>query len=162
MEIKNNNIQFPPERELISEDLISDFFYYQDVKKCKILDNSNYYYRSNPTSLTMSYRKDRFEKTLFFYDYLAKLLKNYNYSDEAFLRLKKLLFIYIRVCIQQEKREISNLSLFKSLFNIKRICNDKNLIQTINSYPVKKLGFKQRIFITFVKYKLTIFLYFLT
>lgn len=159
--IKNNNIQFPSERELISEDLIFDFFYYQHVKKCKILDNSNYYYRSNPTSLTMSYRKDRFEKTLVFYNFLAKLLKNYNYSDEAFLRLKKLLFIYIRVCIQQEKRKISNLSFFKSLFNIKHICRDKNLIQIINSYPVEKLGFKQRIFIMCIKYKLTIILYFL-
>ena len=160
--IKDNNIQFPSERELISEDLIFDFYYYQYVKRFKLLNNSNYYYRANPTSLTMSYRKDRLEKTIIFYKHLSNLMKESNYSKEAFLRLKKLIFIYIRMCIKQEKTNISNLNFFKSLSNIKRICNNNDLIQIINDYPVNKLGFKQRIFIICIKYKLTIILYFLT
>ena len=160
--IKDNNIQFPSERELISEDLIFDFYYYQYVKKCKLLNNSNYYYRANPTSLTMSYRKDRLERTIVFYKHLSKLMKKSNYSKESFLRFKKLIFIYIRMCIKQEKSRISNLNFFKSLSNIKLICSNKDLIQIVNSYPVEKLGFKQRIFIMCIKYKLTIILYFLT
>lgn len=157
--IKNNNIQFPSERELISEDLIFDFFYYQHVKKCKILDNSNYYYRSNPTSLTMSYKKDRFEKTLVFYQHLNKLMKNSSFSNEAFIRFKKLIFIYVRMCIQQEKKKISNLKLKDSLLNIKRLCEDKNLKKILEEYPVNKLEFKQKVFIYCIKYKISILLY---
>lgn len=103
--IKKNNIIFPSERELISEDLIFDFYYYQYVKKCKLLNNSDYYYRTNPNSLTMSYRKDRFKKTMVFYQHLNKLMENSSFSNEAFIRFKKLIFIYVRMCIQQEKKE---------------------------------------------------------
>ena len=157
--IKNNNIQFPSERELISEDLIFDFFYYQHVKKCKILDNSKHYYRSNPTSLTMSYKKDRFEKTLVFYQHLNKLMKNSSFSNEAFIRFKKLIFIYVRMCIQQEKKKISNLKLKDSLLNIKRLCEDKNIKKILEEYPVNKLEFKQKVFIYCIKYKISILLY---
>src|SRR5699024_4808261 len=136
--IKNNNIQFPSERELISEDLIFDFFYYQHVKKCKILDNSNYYYRSNPTSLTMSYRKDRFKKTMVFYQHLNKLMNDNSFSNEAFIRFKKLIFIYVRMCIQQEKKKVSNLKLKDCILNIKRICEDKNLKKILEEYRVNQ------------------------
>lgn len=157
--IKNNNIQFPSERELISEDLIFDFFYYQHVKKCKILDNSNYYYRSNPTSLTMSYRKDRFKKTIVFYQHLNKLMNDNSFSNEAFIRFKKLIFIYVRMCIQQEKKKVSNLKLKDCLLNIKRICEDKNLKKILEEYPVNQLEFKQKIFIYCIKYKIIMLLY---
>lgn len=160
--IKANNILFPSERELISEDIIFDFYYYQYVRKCKLLNNSNYYYRTNPESLTMSYKKDRFAKTLILYNHLVKLMEEDNYPEEAFLRFKKLMFIYIKVCIKQENSKTSNLSFFQSISNIKRICSNHDLYQMIKSYPVNKLGLKQEIFVMCIKYKLTFILYFFT
>lgn len=157
--INNNNIRFPSERELISEDLIFDFYYFQHVNKCKLLNNSDYYYRTNPNSLTMTYRKDRFKKTMVFYQHLNTLMINNSFSNESLIRFKKLIFIYVRMCIRQEKKKISNLKIKDSLINIKKICEEKSLKKIINEYPVEQLEFKQKIFIYCIKHKITILLY---
>ena len=59
--IKRYNIQFPSERELISEDIIFDISYYSIAKKVVILQQHFYHYRENLTSLTKKYRPDRLE-----------------------------------------------------------------------------------------------------
>lgn len=68
--IKNHNINFHSERELISEDLI---FNLDVLKYCKkvIFSNTKYYhYRFNTKSLTNTIRLDRVEKNLELYNYI--------------------------------------------------------------------------------------------
>lgn len=60
--ILNNKWKFISEREIISEDIYSLLNLYKYVNKVAILSEALYFYCENGTSLTHTYRKDRFEK----------------------------------------------------------------------------------------------------
>lgn len=159
--IKDNNIRFYSERTYISEDLLFDLDFYKHVNKCIVLHNITYNYRYNPSSLTTSYRKDRFPSTMFFIKIMEERLIKENYSSECLLRLHKLCFVYVRTCIKQEKKKISHLPFKESIRNIRKICSDPKLNEIIFAYPVHKLGFKQKLFIYLIKKRLSCILYLL-
>ena len=68
--IKEKNVRFHSERELISEDLIFNLDYLKHTNKVAFNNGEHYHYRANPTSLTSSVRIDRIEKNLQLYEYI--------------------------------------------------------------------------------------------
>lgn len=155
--IEENKLHFVSERELISEDIVWDSDYYKYAKSAKIINSTEYYYRSNPTSLTKKYQPDRFQKNIYFFEYMVDKLNLARlgrlYTDAKF-RLAKNLFINVRVSLIQLK----HLDFKEKLKQIDQICNDETLISVIDNYPVNKLHIKQRIFIYLIKYKLSLIL----
>ena len=160
--IKKYFIRFPSERELISEDLVFNIDYMQHVNSSCTISYIGYMYRFNPSSLTTSYRNDRFTACRHFYEEIKNKLLKLGYDEKVILRLQRLFFVYTRMCIHQEIRKISGLSLRESLLNINNICNDEILQEIIQSYPINKLGIKQRVFLLLLKQKCLLFLYLLS
>ena len=160
VDYKKYNLTFPSEREFISEDIIFDYSYFKFVEKAMLIPSTSYCYRTNLNSLTQSYRKDRFDKTIFLYQYLEEKLLTDKFDSDALLRLFRMFFVYIRVCINQENTKISKLTLKQAFNNIKKICSNKYLISKIESYPINFLGIKQKIFLYSIKYKLIPLLYY--
>lgn len=68
--IKDNNVRFHSERELISEDLIFNLDFLKYATKVAFNNGAHYHYRVNPTSLTSTVRTDRIEKNLRLYEYI--------------------------------------------------------------------------------------------
>lgn len=68
--IKQNNVRFHSERELISEDLIFNLDYLKYANKVAFNNGTHYHYRVNPTSLTSTIRTDRIEKNYKLYEYI--------------------------------------------------------------------------------------------
>ena len=68
--IKNNDIHFHSERELISEDLIFNLDFLKYTQKVACNKGEYYHYRTNPMSLTSAIRTDRIEKNLALYEYI--------------------------------------------------------------------------------------------
>lgn len=60
--IRNCNWRFVSERDIISEDVYSLLCLYKHVKRVSVLPEALYFYCENSTSLTHTYRKDRFER----------------------------------------------------------------------------------------------------
>ena len=148
--IKKNKLKFVSERDLISEDIVWDTDYYKFCRSVQIIAAATYYYRLNPTSLTQIYREDRFQKNVYFFEYMIKKLSSSIIYEDAKQRLSKNLFINMRASISQEK-----CNTFKSAYcHIKNMCNNKTLKQAIDDYPVKKLGKSQLCFILMIKYKM--------
>lgn len=154
-------IKFPSERVIISEDLFFNIDYAQNINKACTIDYVGYNYRYNPSSLSKKYRKDRFEASKYFYLELKKKLEFLGYDNETLLRLSRIFFIYIKICISQERYQTSNRKYKDSLKTISKICNDSLVQEIINDYPINKMGVKQRIFIYLIKYKLLNTIYFL-
>lgn len=148
--IKKYSLSFVSERELISEDIVWDSDYYKYSKSVKIITSVGYYYRFNPVSLSHTYMSNRFEKSIYFFQYMKKKLKGTSLDTDVKLRLIKNLFINVRACFAQD----AELSFVKIYSNIKRICNSSILQRSIGRYPINKLGVKQKGFILMVKYKL--------
>lgn len=159
--IKKYGLEFPSERELISEDLVFNIDYLQYAKGACIISETGYNYRVNLQSLTTNYRKDRFEASKHFYLEMKKKLIDLKYDKLTMLRLDRMFFIYLRMCIRQESYRISKNKREISCNNIKRICKDSTVRKIIAEYPVNKLEFKQRIFLYLLKYNMNHLFYFL-
>ena len=159
--IFEHNLRFPSERELISEDLVFNIDYMQYANGACTIDKAGYNYRVNLGSLSTSYRKDRFEASKHFYLEMHKKIMNLGYDDETELRLKRMFFIYIKMCIKQENGHLRDMTFKINLFNIRKICRDEIVLDVLNNYPTNQLEFKQRIFVTLIDKKATLFLFIL-
>lgn len=80
--IIENNWRFVSEREIISEDYYSVLKLYQYLQKVVILDEIFYHYTTNPTSLTQTFRKDRYEKIRCFYIKMQDLAQEMGVAQE--------------------------------------------------------------------------------
>lgn len=151
--IKENNIKFPSERKMISEDMPFNLEYLQYANGGLVVEYSGYRYRYNETSLTTSYRRDRFNATKIFFKTMHKKVSELGYGKDCQLRLDRMFFVYLRMCITQENRRISRLDKREALSNISVLCSDDYVKYTISSYPVNKLGKSQRLFLWLIKNK---------
>lgn len=158
--IREHNLRFPSERELISEDLIFHLEYSQYANGACTITNTDYKYRVNEESLSKSYRTDRMEKSLFFYDEVIRRLKIYGYGENVVNRAKRILFVYTRTSISQEVTYKKN-TIVVAVRNIKKICSNTHLLEIINSYPIREFGLPQRVFLECVKHKMGLALYIL-
>lgn len=80
--IKENNVRFHSERELISEDLIFNLDYLKHAQKVAFNNGEHYHYRVNPSSLTGTIRTDRIEKNYTLHTYIEEHLENWRLDKE--------------------------------------------------------------------------------
>lgn len=69
---KDNDIRFPSERVLISEDIIWDSQYYKYSSAAAIIKSTAYKYRITPGSLTQKYKPNKFKMICNLYDVLCE------------------------------------------------------------------------------------------
>lgn len=85
--IKRANWRFVSERQYISEDVYSLLYLYKKIKSVSVLPAALYYYCENSSSLTHTYRADRYEKNKFCYDACQKACMELGYGQEIRNRL---------------------------------------------------------------------------
>lgn len=81
--IQRTGWRFVSEREMISEDVYSFLVLAAKVKRIAILREALYFYCENPASLTHSYRKDRYERNVHFYQRCLAFCDETGYSAEV-------------------------------------------------------------------------------
>ncbi len=152
--IKENNIIFPSERVMISEDLIFDEDYYRVAEKVMIIDDTSYNYRCNVESLSVKYRENKFSLINDLYNEMNKRIQNkFVHQHEADTRLKTMYLIQTKACISQEKSKKSGKTFKGTLNGIKSICYNPLTIDVSDSYPLNELDFKQKVFVFLLKHK---------
>lgn len=157
--IKKYDLKFPSERELISEDLVFNIDYMQHANGACTIEDMGYNYRVNLKSLSTSYRPDRFEASRHFYLTMQSKLQGLEYDEETMLRLDRMFFVYLKMCVAQERKKISYGGKAKSIENIRIICTDKTVMDVIDKYPRKLLGIKQRAFLLMLRKQMARTLY---
>ena len=157
--IKNEHLHFYSEKDLISEDLVFNMEYMQYANGACLVKDVGYDYRINTSSLTKSYRCDRFEASKLFYVTVRNKLIELKYDQNTLLRLDRIFFVYLRGCIAQENKKRSGRSVHECINKINYICNDQTVQLIIDRYPKKKLGIPQNIFLWLVHYKMGFLLY---
>lgn len=157
--IDEHALRFPSEREVISEDFVFKYRYLRTCNKVVTTSCVGYSYRTNLSSLTTSYRPDRFDACLFFYDYALRLVAGSPSEAECVLRLKKTLFINMKMCISQEVTRVSGKSRRDACDAIRRMASDSRLSKVISDYPCERLGFTQRVFVELLRRRAASILY---
>ena len=155
--IINNNWKFVSEREIISEDIYSLLELYKYVNKVAILSEALYFYCENVTSLTHTYRRDRFEKIKLFYDKCQLVCNKMYYNDRV---KKRLSYPYISNTIGALKMLIeSDYRDKKEAF--KNIILDDHLQGVLESINYKKESVNRKILLICMKKKWVDIVYFL-
>lgn len=154
--ITYHNIHFKSEREFQSEDLAFQFDIAQFLNKVIVTDKSGYFYRTNPKSLTTIYKADRFKEIKKVYLYVLDKMKRLNISKEELFRAEKMLYVQLRAVINQENPNINHLNTIQSINNIRLIMKDDIVRQSVESYPIHKLKFKQKVFLYLLKHRMAI------
>ncbi|MCM1535265.1 MAG: glycosyltransferase [Clostridium sp.] len=153
--IRTHKIWFPSERELISEDLVFNFEYFKYAKKVSLIESVAYKYRITPTSLTNTYKTDKIIRICDFYEEMElRVRKEFENPDSAIIRLQKQFFVSVRGCVSQEKQKESHKNFKDMKLAMKNICENPTVQRVVNSYPVTKLHFKQRVFVFLLKHKM--------
>ena len=102
MELINRSAwRFVSEREIISEDVFSLLCLYKHVDNVSILCEALYYYCENGTSLTHTYRTDRFEKICHFYETSVNKARELGYNQEVVNRLQEPLISFSIAAMKQ-------------------------------------------------------------
>lgn len=113
--------RFVSEEEIISEDVYSLLALYRYVERVAVLSEALYFYCLNPTSLTKSYRKDRFRKIKEFYIRAEALCDALGYSSDIKERLKAPFWAFT---IDAMKQEAACCPMAEAIANLQKIVED--------------------------------------
>jgi len=149
MEIINAyNIRFPSEREFISEDIIFDMDYYMHSNAVVTVSECLYYYCMNGASLTQTFRADRFEKEIILHNEILnrscqKGIDAKIRADRSFLgRARRYM---VSVIANKCGKECNVL--------LKKVIDNKNIVEILADYPIEKLIKKHYIYAYLLKKK---------
>ena len=141
--IRDSAWRFVSEREIISEDVYSLLELYAFVKKVTIVSESLYFIRQNSTSLSRSYRPDRFTKSRYFYGRCIQLCRDKKYTEEV---KRKCGAIFLSHTITAMKQEMAtDFSFGKKKTSIKQIIDNELLQQVLLERNNDKQNLKKRI-----------------
>lgn len=160
--IEENQLRFVSERIYIAEDIMWHLDFLPCCHCVGLIPQTHYYYCMNGTSLTRTYRADRFKKELFLYHTQENKLLEAGFSEEEFrIRLNRQLLMKTRVCISQQVTFINQLGYLKTRNNIRDIVLSNEVQSIMRYYPHHLLQAKHRIFFLLVKLRLYTLLIFL-
>ncbi len=142
--IQDNIIRFPSERKMISEDIIFHINYLYESNRIRHINKCFYYYCENESSLTKTYRKDRYDKIKAVQKEIIRMMTELypETGDKITLSADRFLIGYTRNMLLSFKCDIEE---------IKTVLNDAYLLQVISRYPYKKLPAKYLFFTYLMK-----------
>ena len=154
--IKENDITFQSEREMLSEDALFMIDYISCIKKATGIDKAFYNYCRNEDSISKSYKKDRFEKGLVFVDEVEKRFKKDIEPEEYQIYIYRFWQAMCRVLCSQEiiYAQNNNIKFTDLKKRLRSICTHSLTVRALKAYPLRKLPLKQRVFAYSMKYRL--------
>ena len=141
---------------MLSEDALFMIDYISCIKKATGISEAFYNYCRNGNSLSKSYKKDRFEKSLVFVSEVEKRFKKdipdkvyQPYIDRFWQAMCRVL------CAQEIMHAGETKAKYKELKNrLREICSHPLSLRAFREYPLDTLPTKQRIFAYAMKYRL--------
>ena len=154
--IKQNNITFQSEREMLSEDALFMIDYIACIKKATGINEAFYNYCRNEASISKSYKKDRFEKSLVFVNEVQKRFEKDIPPQEYRIYIYRFWQAMCRVLCSQEimYAEDNNIKYTDLKERLKEVCTHSLTERALESYPIGTLPLKQRVFAYGIKYRL--------
>ena len=157
--IQRNSWRFVSEREIISEDVYSLLDLYRNVKTVVVIPEAFYFYCENETSLTHSYKKDRYNRIKHFYKACIDRCEKLEYSKEV---KRRMAYPFTANSIAAMKMiAISDLSNTEKKKMISDIVNDETMQNVVNQMNLKKESIARKILFLSMKHRMTFICYWL-
>ena len=154
--IREEGIRFLSERKILSEDTLFMVDFIKSSNSAVGVPGSYYCYCRNEDSLSKSYNKERFEKSIVFLDELEKRIADTIEKDEYKIYLERLTQGFGRILCSQEIMHARDKKIRFSVLKkrLKEICTEDKIQNVLKSYPWYRLPVKQAAFAFTMKYKL--------
>jgi glycosyltransferase involved in cell wall biosynthesis len=156
-----HRIRFRSERQFLCEDYLFAIEVCLHAASVSFINAPFYYYCENDSSLTLSYRTDRFEGAARLYKYMLSVIKTSNLCEESMLRAKDCFLINTIVCLKQELKSNNN-PRRSTLQAIREICSSDITSEVTARYPVRQLSLKKMILVLALKHRKVYLLYLFT
>lgn len=156
--LQMNNIDFVSEREFIAEDMIFDLDFIPCCKKIVHTNESLYFYRFNPDSLTTRYMPNRFERNVALCDGMELRLSRIYDFDVYKIRLDRYFLKITRIALIEEMIHIEKNGWKTVRTNMSRIAHNKELKQILSTYPINSFPITQKVFFWALKHKIYLLL----
>lgn len=153
--IQKYHIEFPSEREIMSEDIVFHIDYLRHAQRVTYIKDCLYFYRMNPQSLTQVFDKNRFERYKTLYYAISEKLSMFLYLEQYQVRQYRRLLAGARGQIMA----VVYSNEPKKLVAIQNICGDDLVQEILAVYPYQKNPIKHRIFNWGLKHKYVKLLY---
>lgn len=157
--IDRNHLQFPSERECLSEDA----FFNLDICRnagCVIIIPKNFYnYRYNPNSLTTKYDAERFKRIVGYYHKLLEYIEKFPEVVDARERVDYKFFALIRGTVKKEIERSSWSECRDVIRKIEEIAMYKDVALVSSKINIDKVDKNTRIFLSWLKNKRCIIIY---
>jgi len=141
---------FDSEKVIASEDMLFHARYLPLFENIGVIPDCLYHYCQNGGSISRSYSEQKRERILLSMRELLKRLKE-NYSESEFLpHYQRCLFLSIRGLLNKEVNMAGN-PFFKTLSNIKAICNNDAYQLLFKDYDYKAFDTKRRVYYWLMK-----------
>lgn len=149
--LKAANFSFASERVIISEDVYSLLELYGHIDKVTVIKRAFYHYCENETSLTHSYRDDRYEQIKYFYAESLKLCEKAGYNGDVKHRISKPYLAYTIAALKQEFSRCEESGNKTALFSI---LNDETLHNVLKQNKHDKVSKTRKLLFFTIRNKL--------
>lgn len=148
--INKANWRFVSERDIISEDIYSLLILFKYVNKIAILQECLYFYCDNPSSLTHTFQKDRFERNKNFYYCCRNKCKELNYNENV---VERLAHPYLANTIAAMKMDVK-MEGVKAISDFKLLVNDDLMVELVNKSKSYNGNIRKNLFYFCIKHKM--------
>ena len=152
--IKKSSGRFASEREIISEDFYSLTELYGYLNRVCIMDKVFYHYTVNTSSLSRSYRPDRFERIKSFYASMVSLSEKMDVRDIIEQSINGVTFGMTVGAMKQIVA--SDMSFKKKYSELRKLIKDEFLTTLIKNTDYSGAGFQKKLLYRAAKYKLVL------
>lgn len=157
--IQRTGWRFVSERELISEDIYSNLCLMKAVESVAIISEALYYYCDNFSSLSRSYRSDRYESLKKFYDACIEKCNELEYSqvvkDRFKMRYMNNIIGALKLIVTSEMTDVKKKQYINEI-----ICDD-HLQSVIQSIKIQQEKLTRKLLFIFMRLRMSRLVYFL-
>ena len=143
--ISENDIRFFSERELISEDFIFNLDFLENANCISVSKTCGYNYRDNANSLTKIYNPDRLKKQIKFTNYIIERTHKMGIYSQCEQRIFSTFLQWVRNILKSEQARYKQVGMKNSLLEIKKICNERLVLDALAVYDDSNLQRKASI-----------------
>ena len=157
--MKDNNVLFPSERAVLSEDTIFNLEYCKHINKAVTMEDSYYHYCIHEQSHTQRFDAGRIARTDEFCSILFKYAEYYGITVETEDRINMVMWLSIMESIKRavlQKNIVGREGAYKL---VKRIVNNDIVREYISNLKTSGLSIKQKSFYFAIKHRFIALIY---
>ena len=157
--IRKYNIKFHSEREFVSEDMIFNIDYLCKAQNVGFLPNHFYFYRINPTSLSHTWKREKFDRNIVYLKEVNRKLSALYPIEKYKKHFYRQCFLYLRTSVVTECASLQKEGISKQMQSIKDLVTHPYFDGMLKNYDFGKLPLKKRILFAAFKYRLYVLVY---